>query len=132
MISYTGRILTNDFISFLTCPTDKQHFIFSGARFHNLMASLMQVFCVRHDLPISTGLLDLSALVEAPVCSVFCTLIVSGYFSTFNDFQISSSLIWAFNWLTDKIPNLSSSDAVEIMSFTLVPFKVLNSLFWTI
>ena len=47
------------------------------------------------------------------------------------DFQISNSLIWALSWFIDIKLNFSSMLFIDTFSFLLVPFSILNMLFWT-
>ena len=50
-----GSVLINNFISILAVCKDLHSTIFDGALFHSRMASLIQVFCAKTDLPISHG-----------------------------------------------------------------------------
>ena len=57
-----GNVFTNAFISFFALYLLELFLTFSGALFHSLIASLTHVFCVMADLPTSTGLAFVHAL----------------------------------------------------------------------
>ena len=95
-----SSFLTYFFISFFACERLMMFVISSGAIFHKCIASLMHVFWVIIDFPISIGFPLVSALVETPVAKSFSHLPILSYICTI---QLDDVPVRFFPWVKDLI-----------------------------